>query len=597
MPVLTSPIDSIAHIVLAALANSLWESAVIVLIVVLAFRLLPNMSATTRYAGWCVALALCVALPISSAVTQSIVTHAPRSVPARFTAAAIHTAVRSRELRAASSAASRPTSSSAAAWRSPRARIAIPDAAAMPFAALWLLAALLLFARLIVNFIRLEALKNDALPLPPHYRTQMPLWNAAEKGNREVRLCVSERTEVPVAVGLFDAMILLPAHLLETLSPEEIDRVALHELAHLRRGDDWSNALQRVVEAILFFNPAVLYLARQLDLEREVACDDAVIDRGESVAPYATCLTKLAQSTAWPHRPLAAPGVFVTRRGISVRIERLLRAGRNVRTSIAPGPAGALAALLALAFFAMLNVAPSYAFTQTSATPSRVASAAHARRTPSPKVTPVVRAAVHTRIVYRLVALAATPSPKPSAATIDVNVPAVNVDIPARTIHIPARHVHIRAMHFQVPMPSVPPMPKVVVQRLAGRDLHAQNLTGDFSNAKFEQADFSKSLLTAVNFSRADLIGASFRNAVLSACNFSYADLDNADLSQSEISNCDLSHARLRGSDLSRSMFTEVKFDHADLDAASMSGTVFYRCSFAGIDVKDLRERGAQIFQ
>ena len=336
------------------------------------------------------------------------------------------------------------------------------------------------------------------------------------------------------------------------------------------------------MEAILFFNPAVLYLARQLDLEREVACDDAVIDRGESVAPYATCLTKLAQSTAWPHRPLAAPGVFVTRRGISVRIERLLRAGRNVRTSIAPGPAGALAALLALAFFAMLNVAPSYAFTQTSATPSRVAPAAHARRTPSPKVTPVVRTAVHT---------------KPSAATIDVNVPAVNVDIPARTIHIPARHVHIRAMHFQVPMPSVPPMPKVVVQRLTGRDLHAQNLTGDFSNAKFEQADFSKSLLTAVNFSRADLIGASFRNAVLSACNFSYADLDNADLSQSEISNCDLSHARLRGSDLSSSMFTEVKFDHADLDAASMSGTVFYRCSFAGIDVKDLRERGAQIFE
>ena len=37
----------------------------------------------------------------------------------------------------------------------------------------------------------------------------------------------------------------------------------LHELAHLRRADDWTNGLQRIVQALYFFNPAVLYIAQQ----------------------------------------------------------------------------------------------------------------------------------------------------------------------------------------------------------------------------------------------------------------------------------------------------------------------------------------------
>src|SRR5581483_6829143 len=97
--------------------------------------------------------------------------------------------------------------------------------------------------------------------------------------------------------------------------------------------------------------------------EREVACDDWVLHQTGDVRPYATCLTRMAEVTAWPHRALAAPGVFLTRRGLSVRVERLLRAGRNVRTSVSFGPAGAVAAALIVTFFVAQNVAPSFAFT------------------------------------------------------------------------------------------------------------------------------------------------------------------------------------------------------------------------------------------
>ena len=98
----------------------------------------------------------------------------------------------------------------------------------------------------------------------------------------------------------------------------------MHELAHLLRHDDWTNGLQRVITSLLFFNPAVWFIARQMDVEREVACDDYVLELTGAVRTYAFCLTKMAEITSWPHQPLAAPGVFTTRKNISIRIERLV---------------------------------------------------------------------------------------------------------------------------------------------------------------------------------------------------------------------------------------------------------------------------------
>ena len=150
--------------------------------------------------------------------------------------------------------------------------------------------------RLAIGLFRLEQLKRDALPLPVEYRDAMPQWTAANKGARDVRLCVSDETDVPVAVGLFDAMILIPRSLLDRLSEAEVDQICLHELAHLRRADDWTNGLQRVIIALLGWNPAALFVGQQLDLEREVACDDWVLSFADTVRPYALCLTKMAET-------------------------------------------------------------------------------------------------------------------------------------------------------------------------------------------------------------------------------------------------------------------------------------------------------------
>lgn len=643
---LTGALEPVARVAVATLFNSLWEAALLAFAVWLILRAFPNLNATTRYAAWCVALAASLLLPLATALPQVSVQQAamhkhvsvrtqPVLVPQRSAANAA--------AQSAGSAAAVPVQSAQPAFRLPdRLRFALPEYVALALFGAWVFAALLMLVRLGVNLWRLERLKADALPLPVEYRDRLARWSIAEKGGRDVRLCICDRIEVPVAVGLFDSMILIPQHLLAALSQEEIDQIMLHELAHLRRADDWTNGLQRVVQALFFFNPAVLFIAQQLDLEREVACDDWVVHQTKEVRPYATCLTKMAEVTAWPHRPLAAPGVFITRRGLSVRVERLLRAGRNVRTSIAFGPAGGVVAALVVLFFLLQTVAPSFAFTlpeqQTEATMIAAAPSA----TPEPK--PLYKHAV---------------AGKSSASLHVIEIPAQHIHVKGHTqvihtpdinIDMPARHIAVPkvAMHGAVQAPILPAdfaknisdmttksidaamkgaaFDKTRMggancvgcdysgQNLAGHSFRGQRLNGaDFSRANLQNADFSNSELMGADFSRANLRGASFANATLTGCDFSHADVTNVNFNGARVvgcdvdasalspsqasallhacrSGCDFSRANLQNQDLHGLQISGIDLSNADLRGANLSGA-----EFSGVNLSHARLDGAKV--
>ena len=82
-------------------------------------------------------------------------------------------------------------------------------------------------------------------------------------------LAYCERVAVPTVVGLFKPIILLPITLKSGLTPQQIDSILAHELAHLARYDHVVNILQRVIEALLFFHPAVWWLSQRIRQERE----------------------------------------------------------------------------------------------------------------------------------------------------------------------------------------------------------------------------------------------------------------------------------------------------------------------------------------
>jgi uncharacterized protein (TIGR03435 family) len=149
--------------------------------------------------------------------------------------------------------------------------------------------------------------------------------------------------------GVLHPAIVLPADA-PAWTPDDLNRALTHELEHVRRADWVSHCLARLVCAMYWFHPLVWTAWRQLGLEAERACDDAVLRRSEATA-YADQLVDLARRLSMtarvPHLGMA------NRSDLAKRIAALLD-GRQHR-----GPAGTLVMAIMVAFAAALVFAMS----------------------------------------------------------------------------------------------------------------------------------------------------------------------------------------------------------------------------------------------
>ena len=85
---------------------------------------------------------------------------------------------------------------------------------------------------------------------------------------------LSDSVDVPLVMGFVRPRIVLPASLVGQVSSEELESILIHEVAHLRRYDVWTNAFVRMIETCIAVNPLAWFIMRQLAMEREIACDD-----------------------------------------------------------------------------------------------------------------------------------------------------------------------------------------------------------------------------------------------------------------------------------------------------------------------------------
>jgi beta-lactamase regulating signal transducer with metallopeptidase domain len=617
----------------ATVINALWQDALLVVCVWLLLRVWPGINAATRYAVWTATLVAAIVVPVATTLPFYSVPAASPAAHDRLGArhgtqqsehAVAHTARATWQRVTAQTRGSsqRPT------VLPPRVHITVTPLLGAIIALIWLLLAAYALARLIIGLTRLEQLKRDALPLPVEYRDAMAQWARANKGGRDVRLCVSDETDVPVAVGLFDAMILIPRSLLESLSQAEVDQISLHELAHLRRADDWTNSLQRVIIALLGWNPAAQFIGQQLDLEREVACDDWVLSFGGAVRPYALCLTKMAESSSWPRQPMAAPGVFATRKHISLRIERLLRAGRNVATSLSLGPAAAAVAVVGALSLAIAAIAPSVAM-PVVATISSAPVAERSEAGVSPHTAARAASTAKDTIRYVRVALApstasapsapvaptvvpskASPAARPTASPTIVHVPGTHVHVPGQTIHVPGVDVNVPGYSYKVPTPKVDVsgvlegVNKSLGDVMTG-SMNAANHAAavaqnwqqngeracsdcNFSGVNWAGRDLHGVTYSDVNLSRANLAGTNFSGSAFESVNLNRANLQGASFANAKLTDCNFTRANLEGVNFNGASLTDCQFNSANLASAQFAGATLENCEFAGADLANV---------
>lgn len=136
-----------------------------------------------------------------------------------------------------------------------------------------------------------------------------------------IGLAESSLTKVPLVIGHFKPLILIPVGLLTALPPKQIEAILIHELAHIYRRDYLVNILQSFMEIMFFFNPAVLWLSALIRAERENCCDDIAIAQTSSKVNYISALVSCQEYQ------LAAPDfamAFSKKGELKNRVQRLV---------------------------------------------------------------------------------------------------------------------------------------------------------------------------------------------------------------------------------------------------------------------------------
>ena len=162
---------------------------------------------------------------------------------------------------------------------------------------------------------------------------------------RGITLLESCLTDIPVVIGYFRPVILLPVGLLTGLGTAQVEAILIHELAHIRRYDYLVNVMQSLVEGLLFYHPAVWWVSSVMRSEREHCCDDVVVAMQGDARGYAVTLARLELNRGAAREPvLAANGGNLMK-----RIHRLMQQPEGPRVAT---PLVSLAALLATATLA-----------------------------------------------------------------------------------------------------------------------------------------------------------------------------------------------------------------------------------------------------
>ena len=329
------------------LVNSAVEGVVLALLAWLILQLAPRQNAGTRFSIWMATLLSIATLPLAETLAR---------VDRPVTASLSH------------------------------ASLTLPASLGLALFATWALVASFLLARLAFGVVQLFRLRASGKEIDLASLPELPRQTLAEfQQHRRVSLCVSDRVSVPTAVGLFRPAVVLPPWTLSELSAADLNSVLVHELAHLRRRDDWSNLLQKLVRAVFFFHPAVWWIEKRLSLEREMACDEHVLANTEDPRAYAECLVSLAEKGFLHRAVMLAQGAVHRVKECSARVGQILASGRprSVGASRIALVSAASGSVLLMATFAQ---APNLIAFSSPAASAAIASAPS--NTQGPAITP-----------------------------------------------------------------------------------------------------------------------------------------------------------------------------------------------------------------
>ncbi len=275
--------ESTIHVLAQVALHFLWQGALLGLSAACLLYVSPIRTARARYAFFCVLLTLLAICPLVNWRVVDAGSMDKIDIPEESAREASNGAVfeeaegAAAELLATQSSAARPSFL--------HSMIKPPDSRPHVAATLlsrqhglivtaWLAGICCMATRLVFGAIGMWTLARRQQPIPPEVALMVDRLSRRLAFDVRPAVHVIERISQALAMGVVKPMVLLPASWISELPSEVLEAVIAHELAHLRRWDLPINLMQRVIETLLFFHPAIWWCSRRLRIEREMCCDE-----------------------------------------------------------------------------------------------------------------------------------------------------------------------------------------------------------------------------------------------------------------------------------------------------------------------------------
>src|SRR3954464_15678268 len=324
-----------AQAVAWALLQFVWQGAAVGAITALALFALRRSASDIRYVVASIGLALMLTLPLVTGVQKYQALGAlgePADAVGSVTATA-RTDMSRRHTTALPSVGVTP----AAASEVPTVAFAAGTVDALraieferllpPLMLIWLVGVTMLTMRLLTGWLWLQRLRTHGVsPADDASRRLTARLSRRLHISRAITLLESTLVDVPTVIGFLKPVVLLPASALGGLTPQQLEAILAHELAHIRRHDYLVNLLQTLVETVLFYHPAVWWVSRRIRVERENCCDDLAVSLCGDPVAYATALADLEALRSSGPAPEHHIAMAATGGSLLHRVRRLLGA-------------------------------------------------------------------------------------------------------------------------------------------------------------------------------------------------------------------------------------------------------------------------------
>lgn len=184
-----------------------------------------------------------------------------------------------------------------------------PSAAGYLLLGLWIAGILVMLIRVIHASLRLSSLEKSALPVQnKDVRRLYHCCLEEMRISRNIPIYSTAFLKSPMITGFLKPRIYLPIHLISDYDPSGMRYMLLHELQHYKHKDGASGFFMNLAGIIYWFNPLIRYALKEMQNDKEVACDASVLNMLDEDAyeDYGNTLINFAEKVSRTSFPFAS---------------------------------------------------------------------------------------------------------------------------------------------------------------------------------------------------------------------------------------------------------------------------------------------------